>query len=159
MAGEIPRLPDMLANWVDASGRPTTDFFLWAEANDVQIRVLLGLIEGVEGDLGALKIKDVQAHTIAKVKNVTARFHFIAEWAGTINSTKTDCQAGTATVRWQINGTNVGTQTNSISASAQTRTHTTANTFAAGDVITYTITSASSCTEALLQCNITRNPT
>jgi hypothetical protein len=98
---------------------------------------------------------DAWAHTIERVKNVTSRFHFKAPYAGTIDSTYTYCQSGTCTVRWSINGTPVGTQTNSVSTTAQTRTHTTANTFSAGAIITYTITSNSACLEAFLQCDVT----
>jgi hypothetical protein len=154
----LPPLPPEGTPFLDTdTGRMNQLWRAWFRAFAPLLEEVADDIDGLAGDLGSLQVKDPQAHTIAKVKNVTARFHFRALWAGTIDSTYTDCQAGTATVRWQINGTNVGTQTNSISTTAQTRTHTTANTFAAGDVITYTITSASSCTEALLQCNITRS--
>jgi hypothetical protein len=153
---KLPKLPDQSASWFDSLLRPFTDFYLWCQTVDERLRSLLDSLGGVADDLAALEIKDAQAHTIVKVKNVTARFHFVAQWDGTIDSTYTDCQAGTATVRWQINGTNVGSAANSISTTADTKTHTVNNEFEAGDVITYTITSASSCTEALLQANLTR---
>lgn len=153
----LPPLPPEGTPFLDAgTGRMNQLWRAFFKAFAPLLEEVAADIDAISGDLAALEIEDVQAHTIAKVKDVTARFHFVAQWDGTVDSTYTDCQAGTATVRWQINGTNVGTTANSISTTAQTRTHTSDNAFEAGDVITYTISSASSCTEALLQANLTR---
>lgn len=113
-------------------------------------------VEELIAALAALEVKDDRTHTVEKVKNVTARFLWRATTAGRIDNTFTDCASGSCTVRWYINGVAVGSAANSVSTTAQTQTHTTDNEFAAGDVITYTISSNSACLEAILQCNMTR---
>lgn len=65
--------------------------------------------------------------------------------AGTITSTVTDCDSGTATYRVQINGVNVGSTANSVSTTETTQNHSSANTFAVGDTIALVRTSNSSC--------------
>lgn len=153
---KIPSLPDKIRAWVDAAGRPFDDFYLWCKTVDTRLRALLESIGGVSDDLAALEIKDDLTHTVSIVRNVTARFLWRADTDGTIDNTYTDCQSGTCTVRWYINGVAVGSTANSVSTTAETQTHTTNNEFEAGDIITYTITSNSACLEAFLQANITR---
>lgn len=115
-------------------------------------------IEALGGDIDALTIKDVWAQTHPEVENGTF-FVCRAPTAGTINSTYTDATSGTCTARWQINGVNVGSAANSVSSTADTETHTTSNTFAAGAIITVVLASNASCLGALLDCQVTRSLT
>lgn len=68
-----------------------------------------------------------------------------ASFAGTIKRTVTECTSGTASARFRVNSTDVGTTANSVSTTKQSQTHTTANSFLAGDKIAIVISSASSC--------------
>lgn len=78
-------------------------------------------------------------------------------FGGTINSSTTICTSGTATARLYIGGVPVGTTTNSVSSAEQTRTHTSANTFSAGDDIILVITSTSSCVDMAFTVKYTRS--
>jgi hypothetical protein len=94
------------------------------------------------------------SHTIPEVENGT----FPLGWtvaAGRIDSSFTICTSGTCSVRWRINGVNVGSAANSVSSIFDGEIHSTANTFAAGVFIDYVISDNSSCLNAIVQANVT----
>lgn len=136
-------------------GRVDEDWYRWFLAFVLFTQQLQAFAEGIEGDLAALEIKDVWAHTRDKAKDGTY-FLCWAPFAGAIDSTVTDSASGTCTARWRINGVNVGSAANSVSTTQDKKDHSTANTFSAGDRIEYVISSNSSCLGALLQANVTR---
>jgi uncharacterized protein (DUF2147 family) len=61
-------------------------------------------------------------------------------FAGTIHETTTDCTQGSGTARFKIEGVNLGGTINTVSTSEQSQTHNSANVFASGDTISFTIT-------------------
>jgi len=153
---KIPRLPSERMAWFNSLLQPVNDFYLWCRTVDSRIRAGAAASASLEKTIGALTIGDSWAHTVTRTVNGTY-FLCVAKTAGKIDSTYTKCTSGTCTVRWRINGTNVGTAANSVSTVGQEQTHTTANEFEAGDVIDYVISSSSSCLGALLQCSVTRS--
>lgn len=74
----------------------------------------------------------------------------------TINSITTRSVAGTATCTTKINTTAIGATANAISSSEQEQTATSANTFASGDDLVFTITSVSACEDASITVKYTR---
>lgn len=162
MAGDkLPLLPPERSSWMDNAFRPLRDFYLWCQVVDQKLRELFSEAATNLADIAtalgnkAARVQIVPwAHTHGKVKDGT---YFLARATlpGTLDTTYTDCTSGTCTVRWAINGVNVGSTANSVSSTAQTQTHSSAKTFAIGDVISYTITSNSACLNALLQANVT----
>lgn len=77
-------------------------------------------------------------------------------FSGTIASTTTICTSGTCTATFKINGVAVGGSANAVSASKQTVTRSSANTFASGDDILITVSSNSSCVGMSFMISITR---
>jgi hypothetical protein len=77
-------------------------------------------------------------------------------FAGTITSTVTDCDAGTCTVRAKIDGVSVGESNSAVSTTETEQEHKTANTFTAGQTISYTISANSGCLGARVQINYRR---
>jgi uncharacterized protein (DUF2147 family) len=61
-------------------------------------------------------------------------------FAGTIHETTTDCSQGSGTARFKIEGVNLGGTINTVSSSEQSQTHNSANVFASGNTISFTIT-------------------
>lgn len=66
-------------------------------------------------------------------------------YAGTIKNITTISTTGTCTLTGKINSTNLGGTANSVSTTENAQAHTSANTFSAGDDITLTVSSNSSC--------------
>jgi hypothetical protein len=64
-------------------------------------------------------------------------------FAGTIHETTTDCSQGSGTARFKIEGVNLGGTINTVSTSEQSQTHNSANVFASGNTVSFTITSDS----------------
>lgn len=77
-------------------------------------------------------------------------------YAGTIKTLTTKCTTGTCTMTAKINSTAVTSISNAVSTSEVTSTATAANTFAAGDDITLTIASNSSCQNISFNLVITK---
>ena len=80
-----------------------------------------------------------------------------ARFSGTITETTTICVSGTCTATFSINGTPLGGTANSVSSSEQSQTHSSANTFVAGDDIAVTISSVSACKRLAASIAITRS--
>lgn len=70
-----------------------------------------------------------------------------AGYAGSITETTTQCTSGTCTATFSIEAVNLGGTANSVSSSEQSQAHASANTFSAGDTITMTVSSNSSCVD------------
>jgi hypothetical protein len=66
-----------------------------------------------------------------------------APFAGTITTARTESQSGTGTVTFKIGSTPLGGSANSASTTAQEQAHASANTFAKGDTLKFTISSVS----------------
>jgi hypothetical protein len=77
-------------------------------------------------------------------------------FGGSINETTTRSTAGTATATFKINTTALGGTANSVSSTQQSQTHSSSNTFVAGDDIVLTISSNSSCVNLSLTIKFTR---
>lgn len=153
---KLPPLPPEGTDFLDkATNRMHPLWRSFFKALAPILQTVADSIGGLEGDLAGLQLEDTWSHTQAKVADGT---YFLCKttFAGTINSTTTDATSGTCSARWKINGVNVGTTANSVSSTETTQTHSAANAFVAGDVITYTISSNSACLGALLQASVTR---
>lgn len=77
-------------------------------------------------------------------------------FGGTINETTTESTAGTGTFTFKINTTALGGTANSVSTTEQTQTHSSANTFVAGDNIVITCSSASALANVSVKIKYTR---
>jgi hypothetical protein len=80
-----------------------------------------------------------------------------ASFAGTITNAITDCDSGTATYTFKINGTNLGGTANAVSTTEQNQAHASANTFAVGDTISVARSANSTCTKGRFSLIGTRN--
>lgn len=76
-------------------------------------------------------------------------------FAGTITETTSKSASGTCTATFKVNTTALGGTANSVSTSEQSQSHSSSNTFVAGDDIVVTISSNSSCTNASLTVKYT----
>lgn len=90
------------------------------------------------------------------LEEVDRRFIVNLPYGGTVNSITTVCEAGTATVTGKINTTALGGTANSASTSETTQSHTTANTFAAGDDFRLQFSSISGCEWLTVTVKVTR---
>jgi len=79
-----------------------------------------------------------------------------APHGGTITETTTKSASGTCTATWKINSTALGGTANSVSSSETSQTHSSSNTFSAGDDIVLTVSSNSSCTDMSFTLKYTR---
>ncbi len=77
-------------------------------------------------------------------------------FGGTINEVTTQSTAGTGTFTVKINTTPLGGTANSVSTTKQTQTHSSANTFVAGDDIVITCSSASALQNVSVKIKYTR---
>ena len=90
------------------------------------------------------------------VVNETIMLALEVPFSGVITSTSTQCASGSATATFEINSTSLGGTANSISSTAQTQAHATANRFNAGDNISVTFSASSSCVDAKLSIKFYR---
>jgi hypothetical protein len=81
-----------------------------------------------------------------------------APYAGRIDTTTTRASAGTGTVTFHIDSVPLGGATNAASAASNTQTHTTANTFADGARITYTVSGVASLADLEVAVTYVRLP-
>lgn len=77
-------------------------------------------------------------------------------YGGTISKVTTKALSGTCTLTVKINGTNLGGTANAVSTSEAVQSHSSANTFAAGDDITMVVSSNSSCARMAVTIEYTR---
>lgn len=84
-------------------------------------------------------------YQLETVANNTYTIIVRSPFNGAITRTTTVCRSGTATARFAIDGTDVGTAANAVSTTENTITHSTANNLFANQDLTMTITSASIC--------------
>lgn len=78
-------------------------------------------------------------------------------YAGTINSTTTRSASGTCTATFKVNTTALGGTANSVSSSEQEQSHSSSNTFVAGDDIVITVSANSSCSKMSFLIKVTRS--
>lgn len=90
-----------------------------------------------------LMVWDAQS-TIATVDNATYPLVLHMPFAGTITKVYAKTDSGTATVTVKINGVALGGTANSVTSTKSTQTHGSSNTVAAGDAVTFTVSSNSS---------------
>lgn len=76
--------------------------------------------------------------------------------AGTITEVTTKSASGTCTATWKVNSTALGGSANSVSSSETTQSHSSTNTFAAGDDVVLTVSSNSSCADMSFTIKYTR---
>lgn len=79
-----------------------------------------------------------------------------APFAGTITSVTTKSSSGTCTLTGYVNSTALGGTANSVSSTEQEQSHSSSNTFAAGDDIKITVSSNSSCEDMEFTIKYTR---
>jgi hypothetical protein len=77
-------------------------------------------------------------------------------YGGTINETTTVSTSGTCTATFKVNTTALGGTANSVSSSEQSQTHSSSNTFVAGDEIQLTVSANSTCANMSFSIKITR---
>lgn len=99
---------------------------------------------------------DGDTFSISYPENKTYSVMIDAPFGFTISSITSICASGTATATFKIGSTALGGGANSVSTSAQTKTHTTDNVVAAGDSLNCTISSVSSCDGAIFMIKFTR---
>lgn len=80
-----------------------------------------------------------------------------APYAGTITSITTQSESGTCTLTGKIDGVALGGTANSVSTSKTTQNHSSSNTFTAGQKISITVSSNSTCVGLQWQIIFTRN--
>jgi hypothetical protein len=110
-------------------------------------------IAAIAGEVAALQLEDNWTDFIVEVENGDIVVQQDANFAGTINRVVTQSASGTCTVTVKINGVSIGA-TNSVSSTEDIEAHD--DDFAVGDVISYTISSNSSCLGARIQIDYTR---
>jgi hypothetical protein len=129
----IPQ-PDAL---VDAKGQTTQTGYRYLESLGTSVRSLAG------SKAAAVQTWE-QSFLFEFPENGDYRVVINAQLARTITGVTTRSAAGTATLTVKINTTNLGGTANSVSTSAQTRTHSSANNVAVGNDIVFTFASATS---------------
>lgn len=142
-----------------SDGRVDQDWYQWFLAFVHFVNLLVAQLSDLEGTVGAIGdtvIADQWCDFIVEVENGDIVVVQKATFAGTITGCVTDADSGTCTVRPKIDGTNVGSSNNSVSTTESDVTHSTSNTFTAGQTISYTISSNSACLGARVQINYTR---
>lgn len=100
---------------------------------------------------------DCIAGVIETPANKDYRVVVKAPFAGTINETTTISASGTCTATFKVNTTALGGTANSVSNSEQSQTHSSSNTFVAGDDIVITVSSNSSCSMMSFSIKVTRS--
>jgi len=88
--------------------------------------------------------------------DLTYKVWLNSPFSGTITSTTTICTSGTCTATFKINTTTIGGTANSVSTSEQSQSHSSSNTFAVGDDISFTISSNASCQYMSFMITFTR---
>jgi hypothetical protein len=111
-------------------------------------------------DALALKASSTFIETIAGLietpSDTTYKLVVKMPYAGTINETTTVSTSGTCTATFKVNTTALGGTANSVSSSEQSQTHSSSNTFVAGDDIQLTVSANSTCANMSFSIKITR---
>lgn len=153
---KIPSLPSERGAWFDSAFRPLWDFYLWCKTVDARIRAGSDALAGLEQQIADTEITDGWSHWQVKAVDGDYTLFEEAPFAGSIERTVTRSQSGTCTVTLKINGSALGGTANSVSTSKQGQDHTSDNEFAAGDRITYTVSSNASCKGMSIEAHIKR---
>jgi hypothetical protein len=109
------------------------------------------------GSSDTLKIGQWNPLLYGTVTDAVYRIITKCEFAGTINEISTICDSGTGTLTTKINTTAVTATANSVSSTRQDQAVSGANTFAVGDYITITVSSASALTNMGVTIKYTRS--
>jgi hypothetical protein len=102
-----------------------------------------GTIGNALEELAAAKMFEWSGMIETPEHNKTYTLCLKAPFAGTIHETTTDCASGSGTARFKIEGVNLGGTINTVTTAEQSQAHNSANVFAAGDTISFTMTSDS----------------
>lgn len=146
----IPGLPDGTGRTV--LGTDLISARLGSDTGDV--RVTFAQIAAAISDAAKAQVFDISGF-IEGPTNKTYTILLAADFAGTINTTKTKSTSGTATATFKVNTTALGS-TNSVSSAGDSVAQTTTNTFVVGDTIAVTISANSSCIDFSFTMKITR---
>jgi hypothetical protein len=129
-------------------------------------RVMLNATAGylaTKADVSALTAKASATQTaeqisgfIASPSNKSYTVALKMAHAGTITETTTISVSGTCTATFKVNSTALGGTANSVSSSEQSQSHSSTNTFAAGDDIVLTVSSNSTCVDMSFTIKYTR---
>jgi hypothetical protein len=96
---------------------------------------------------------------LGTVSDATYTIVLKARYGGMITEATTQCDSGTATATFKINGTPLGGAANAVTSSIQSQTHVASNVYAAGDKIAVTFSSNSSCLGAVINLRTVRQAT
>jgi hypothetical protein len=110
------------------------------------------------GGVGAAltQTKEFMSGFISAPANKDYRIVVNAAHGGTITETTTRSASGTCTATFKVNTTALGGTANSVSSTEQSRTHSSSNTFVAGDDIVITVSANSSCADMSFTVKYTR---
>ncbi len=154
---DLPPLPEPFQRVVSPeTGLVDPDWYRWFQALVDYAGDTSDLDTGLAGKAGRAQV-DCWCDFVPKVVNGDIVVQQKVNFAGTIASTVTDCEAGACSVRVKIDGVNVGSTANAVSTTETEQTHAAANTFTAGQTISYTISGNSGCLGARVQINYSRN--
>lgn len=111
---------------------------------------------GPTGGVSPSQIFDWNPFFNGSVDNGDYKIIVNVSFAGTINETSSISTGGTGTATFKVNSTALGGTANSVSTSEQTESHSSDNTFSAGDDIVITISGASSLEDVSFKIKYTR---
>ena len=157
---DLPPLPEPFQRVVSPeTGLIDPDWYRWFQAlvDYAQDMSVTDDINTELADKAGLAQVDCWSDFIIKAGNGDIVVVQKVNFAGTITSIVTDCDAGTCSVQAKIDGVSVGVANNSVSTTETEQMHSAANTFTAGQTISYTISSNSGCLGARVQINYSRN--
>lgn len=115
-----------------------------------------GLATTLAGKASTSQTEEMIAGFIAAPSNKDYRIALKMAHGGTITETTTRSASGTCTATFKVNTTALGGTANSVSSSEQSQSHSSSNTFVAGDDIVLTVSSNSSCTDMSFSIKYTR---
>lgn len=126
---------------------------------DIAVAFLGGSwVELATGTVGAAATQtgEMIAGFIASPSDKDYRIVVKMAHGGTITETTTISAAGTCTATFKTNSTALGGTANSVSTSEQSQSHSSSNTFSAGDDLVLTVSSNSSCEDMSFSIKYTR---
>lgn len=110
----------------------------------------------LNGKASTAQVFDWNPFFNGSIPNGDYRIIINCSFAGTINEITTRSVSGTGTLTGKVNTTALGGTANSVSSSEQSQTHSSSNTFSAGDDIVITMSSVSSLLDMSVKIKYTR---
>lgn len=117
---------------------------------------ITGLTAALAAKAATSQTTEMGAGFIASPSDKSYKLFVKMAHGGTITETTTISVSGTCTATFKINTTALGGTANSVSSAEQSQSHSSANTFVAGDDIVLTVSSNSSCADMSFSIKYTR---